>query len=420
MDVVYKRCAGLDVHKKTVVASVRLVDEKGAKTLETRSFATMTGSLLALGDWLRERGCTHVALESTGDYWKPIYNILEGDFELVLVNTRHVKMVPGRKTDINDAQWLADLLQHGLVRGSFVPAPPQRALRSLTRTRRSFVQEKATICNRIQKLLEDANIKLAVVASDVLGVSGRAMLHALAAGRNSAPELADLAKGRLRQKLGDLEQALAGNFQDHHRLILQELLLQVTALEASIARLDEAIAAKCAQDESFERAVALIITLPGVARATAEVVVSEIGTDMSRFPTAGHLSAWGGVAPGNNVSGGKRLSGHIRPGNTTLRTCLVQAAHAAARTKDTYLAAQYKRLAPRRGNKRAVVALAHTMLEIIYYMLSRQEPYREMGGDYFDRARPEGTVKRLTARLQNLGFEVILQPTTPSNAPVAA
>ena len=410
MDVLYTHCAGLDVHKKTVVACRLGRDAQGQKVSQTLTFSTMTCDLLRLCDWLAEGGCTHVAMESTGEYWKPVYNLLEAHFELLLVNAKHVKTVPGRKTDVNDAQWLADLLQHGLLRASFVPPPPQRALRALTRTRRNFVQERATVCNRVQKVLEDANIKLASVATDVLGASGRAMLKALIAGQSESSALADLAKGRLRLKREPLEQALTGRVQEHHRLILRELLGQIESLEASIARLNAAIEAECAKQAPFEAAVALLVTIPGIARATAEMIVSEIGVDMSRFPSANHLAAWGGVAPGNHESAGKRLSGRIRHGNQSLRAGLVQAAHAAVRTRGTYLAAQYHRLAARRGKQRAIVAVAHSLLVMVYHMLSRQEPYRELGADYFDRSRPESTVKRLTGRLQKLGFQVILQP----------
>jgi len=409
MDVIYTCCAGLDVHKKTVVACRLSRDAKGQALRETRTFSTMTCDLLKLSDWLQEGHCTHVAMESTGEYWKPVYNLLEAHFELLLVNAKHVKAVPGRKTDVNDAQWLAGLLQHGLLRASFVPPAPQRALRALTRARSSFVRERATLCNRVQKTLEDTNIKLAAVATDVLGVSGRAMLAALLAGQSDAAALADLAKGRLRQKREQLEQALSGRVQGHHRLILSELLCQIDSLEESIARLDTAIEKECTAHAPFEQAVVLLDTIPGVARTMAQMIVSEIGTDMSRFATANHLAAWAGVAPGNHESAGKRLAGRTRQGNQSLRAGLVQAAHAAAHTRGTYLAAQYHRLAARRGQKRAILAVAHSILVMAYHMIRDQEPYRELGADYFDRCRPEATVKRLTGRLHNLGFKVTLE-----------
>lgn len=410
MEVVYTHCAGLDVHKKTVVACRVSRDALGHVARETRTFTTMTCDLLQLSDWLQAGSCTHVAMESTGEYWKPIYNILEAHFELLLVNAKHVKAVPGRKTDVNDAQWLAELLRHGLLRASFVPPAPQRALRDLTRLRSTLVRERATLCNRLQKVLESANIKLAAVATDVLGVSGRAMLNALVAGHSDAAPLAELAKGRLRQKRAQLAQALQGRVQEHHRLMLRELLCQIDSLEQSIARLDAAIEQECVAHAPFERAVRLLDTIPGIARTMAEMIVSEIGVDMSRFPSANHLAAWAGVAPGNHESAGKRLSGRTRQGNQTLRAGLVQAAHAAAHTRGTYLAAQYHRLAARRGKKRAIIAVAHSILVMAYHILRDQEPYRELGAEYFDRCRPEATVKRLAGRIQKLGYQVTLQP----------
>jgi transposase len=406
MQVMYERCAGLDVHKKTVVACVLTLTGQ-----ETRTFSTMTGDLLALADWLLACGCTHVAMESTGDYWKPVFNILEGTCEVLLVNAQHVKAVPGRKTDVKDAAWLAELLQHGLLRASFIPPVAQRELRDLTRYRSTFIRERVTLINRVQKLLEDANIKLAAVASDIMGVSGRAILAALIAGHTDPHTLAELAKGRLRSKREPLAKALEGRVKPHHRFVLTELLCQIDSLDDTIARFDAQIQEICG---SFEEAVGLLDTIPGVARHTAEMLIAEIGTDMSRFPSAAHLAAWAGVAPGNNESAGKRASGKTRKGNRFLRTALVQAAHAAARTKGTYLSAQCRRLATRRGKKRAIMAVAHSILVIAYYMIQRQEPYREAGADFFDRLQPEDTARRLVKRLEHLGYHVTLQ--NPSTA----
>jgi transposase len=401
MQVMYERCAGLDVHKKTVVACVATPAGQ-----ETRSFGTMTADLLSLADWLLTCGCTHVAIESTGDYWKPVFNILEGTCEVILVNAQHVKTVPGRKTDVKDAAWLAELLQHGLLRASFIPPVAQRELRDLTRYRSTFIRERVTLINRVQKLLEDANIKLAAVASDIMGVSGRAILAALIAGHTDSRTLAELAKGRLRSKREPLAKALEGRVKPHHRFVLTELLCQIDSLDETVARFDAQIQAISGP---FEEAVGLLDTIPGIACHTAEMIVAEIGTDMSRFPSADHLASWAGVAPGNYESAGKRASGKTRKGNRFLRTTLVQAAHAAARTKGTYLSAQYRRLAARRGKKRAILAVAHSMLMMAYYMIQRQEPYRESGADFFDRLQPADTARRLIKRLESLGYQVTLQ-----------
>ena len=400
MQVIHERCAGLDVHKKTVVAC--MLTPAGQ---ETRTFGTMTIDLLALSDWLLACGCTHVAMESTGDYWKPVFNILEGSFAVVLVNAQHVKAVPGRKTDVHDAAWLAELLQFGRLRASFIPPVAQRELRDLTRYRSTFIRERATLVNRGQQLLEDANIKLAAVATDSMGVSGRSILAALVAGPTDPQALAELAKGRLRDKREQLIQALEGRVKPHHRFVLTELLGQIDSWDETIAR----FAARIAEIRGpFEEAVALLDTLPGVARHAAEMIVAEIGTDMSRFPSAADLAAWAGVAPGNHESAGKRASGKTRKGNRLLRTVLTQVAHAAARTKGTYLAAQYRRLAARHGKKKAILAVAHSILVMAYYMLLRQEPYREAGADYFDKCRPEVTAKRLVKRLEALGYHVVI------------
>jgi transposase len=372
MDILYPRCAGLDVHKKTVVACRISRDATGKTLLQMRTFSTMTADLLTLSDWLEEAQVTHVAMESTGEYWKPVYNLLEEHFELLVVNAKHIKNVPGRKTDIKDAQWIAELLQIGLLKASFIPPAGQRGIRDLTRHRSTFIRERATLVNRVQKVLESANIKLSCVATDVLGVSGRAILDALVAGETDAAVLAQLSKGRLRDKRAALEQALLGRVGPVHRFVLGELLCQIDSLDESIARFDEEIAQVMAP---FAEAVALLDTIPGVAQASAEVIVSEIGTDMGRFPGARHLCAWAGVAPGNDESGGKRLSGRVRQGNQSLRRVLVQAAHAAARTKGTYLSSLFHRLAGRRGKKRAILAVAHSILVSVYHMLVSKESY---------------------------------------------
>lgn len=408
MDVVYTYCAGLDVHKKTVVAAIIVPGKK-----ETRTFETMTADLLTLSDWLTAHSVTHVAMESTGEYWKPVFNILEDNFEVLLVNAQHIKSVPGRKTDIKDAEWIADLLRHGLLKASFIPPVGQRELRELTRYRSTFVKEKATLVNRIQKVLESANIKLASVASNVVGASARAMLAALIEGQASPAEMAELSKGRLRDKREQLVKALEGQVKAHHRFVLTELLCQIDSLDETITRFDEQIEDYC---RPFEEVVELLDTIPGVARQTAEIIVSEIGVDMSRFESANHLAAWAGLAPGNNESAGKRLSGKTRRGNKALGAALNQAAHAAAHMKNTYLSAQYHRLAGRRGQKKAIVAVAHSILVICYHIIKRKEPYQELGGDYFDKRRPEATAKRLMKRLEQLGFNISVEPATVSVA----
>jgi transposase len=406
MQVVYSHCAGLDVHKKTVVAC--LITPKNPKgwQKEIKTFTTMTGDLLNRSDWLTTNNCTHVAMESTGEYWRPVFNILEGSLEVMLVNARHIKAVPGRKTDIKDAQWIGELLQHGLLRASFIPPIEQRELRDLTRHRSNFIRERVNLVNRVQKVLESANIKLASVASDVMGVSGRAMLKALREDETSPETMANLAKGRLVNKHDLLVQALEGRVRPHQRFILAELLSQIETIDQTITRFDQEIENYC---RPFEQAVKLLDTIPGVARRTAEIIVSEIGTDMSRFPSAEHLAAWAGLAPGNYESGGKKLNSKTRKGNRILRTILVQAAHALARTK-TYLAAQYRRLASRRGKKRAAIAVGQSILVIAYHLIARQEPYQDLGADYFDQQKPEKVKKRLIKRLEKLGYQVTCEP----------
>src|SRR5258706_3838339 len=412
MDVVFERCAGIDVHKRMLVVCRRTVDAAGHPLAQTRTFGTTTGDVLRMSDWLAEGECTHVGIESTGDFWKPIFNVLEGFFEVWLLNAQHIKAVPGRKTDVKDAQWIAELLAHGLVRPSFIPPREQRDLRDLTRYRVSFVRERATLVNRVQKLLEGANLKLCSVLTDVMGVSGRAILSALLAGETDPQTLAELACGQLRKKRAQLAQALQGQLRPHQSFVLAELLTQIETLDETIARFDAQIQAACAAAADEAVVVALLDTIPGVSTTTAQILVAEIGTDMQRFPFAAALAAWAGLAPGHNASAGQQRSGRTRKGNTWLRAVLVQAAQAAAHTKHTSLAARYRRIAARRGAKRAVIALAHTILVIAYHLIARREPYQERGEDYLQHGDPERRTQRLVRQLGHLGFEVTLRPTT--------
>ena len=407
MQVLYRCCCGLDVHAKTVVACL-IKDGKR----QTRTFSTMTDDLLALSDWLTEAGCTHVAVESTGVYWKPVFNILEGSLEVVLVNARHAKAVPGRKTDVRDCEWLADLLRHGLLRPSFIPPPEIRELRELTRYRQTLVREQTALANRVQKLIESANIKLGQVATDVLGVSGRLILRALADGETDATRLAEFARGRLRRKGVELRRSLEGRLTKSQRFVLSELLSRLDEVAAAILRVNEQIAVEVGEcrDPFVAEAVRLLQTIPGVGARVAEVLASEMGVDMTRFPTDSHLASWAGMCPGNNESAGKRLSGKTNKGSTYLRDALVQAAWAASHTKQTYLAAQYRRLARRKGQKRALVAVGHSILVIAYHILKRRADYRELGGDYFDRQHAEGIQRHLIRRLERLGLKVTVEP----------
>jgi transposase len=431
---IYQRVAGLDVHKKTVTATRMRITMDERLEWETETFGTTTPELLQLHDWLLAWECTHVAMESTGEYWKPVYNVLEDSFELLVVNATHVHRVPGRKTDVTDSEWLAELQLHGLLKASFVPPKPQRALRELTRYRTRLVQERVRVVNRVQKLLEGANIKLASVASDIMGVSGRAMLEEIVAGSTDAAALADLARGRMRSKIPALEQALTGRVGDHHRFLLAQQLAhidfldeQIETIGAEIARQIETMAPQAnspAADAApstpgdppaltWETAVALVATVPGVDQRTAEVILAEIGIDMGQFPTDKHLTSWAGLAPGNHESAGKRYSGRTRKGNRVLTSALVQAAWGAVRTKDTFLKARYHRLAARRGKKRAIVAIARSILASIWHMLTLQQPYRELGGDFFDERKKEATVSYLTRRLEKLtggAVRIELQP----------
>jgi transposase len=408
MDVLYSHCCGLDVHKKTVVACLLTPGANGQPAKAIRTFSTMTADLVALADWLAAAGCTHVAMESTGVYWKPIYNLLEQRFELLLVNARHIKAVPGRKTDVRDSEWLADLLQHGLLRGSFVPDRAQRELRELTRYRLALVRERTAEANRLQKTLEGANIKLAAVATDILGVSGRHILEALVDGTTDASALADLARGLLRKKIPELERALTGQVDAHQRFLIQRHLQQITGLDTAIADVSGEIAERV---HPFEAIIARLDTIPGIGRYVAEALLAEIGTDMSRFPSAGHLASWAGMCPGNQASAGKRQSGKTRKGSPWLRALLIQAAHAAGRTRHTYLAAQYHRLAARRGKKRAAVAVGHTILVIVYYLITRETEYEDLGPQYFDERDRAAVERRLVRRLEQLGYNVALTPT---------
>ncbi len=402
MEALYERCCGLDVHKKTVVACVLTPHGK-----EFRTVATMTTDLLLLADWLVQRGVTHVAMESTGVYWKPLYNLLEElDLELLLVNPRHMKAVPGRKTDMKDAEWIADLLRHGLLQGSFVPERPQRELRELVRYRRSLIRERSRVVNRIEKVLEGANLKLTGVITDVLGVSGRAMLEALVAGVEDPSLLADLATRTVQKKRVALEEALQGKVGDHQRLMLAGLLRHVDFLDEEVTRMDEEVALRL---HPFEESLERLDGIPGVGRRTAEEIVAEIGTDMSRFPTAAHLASWARLCPGNNESAGKRQSSSTGQGNPWLRAALTEAAWAASHTKATYLSAQYHRLAAKRGAKRAIVALAHTILIIIYSMLRNGTVYKELGANYFDERNHQKVALRAVHRLEALGYKVTLE-----------
>ena len=394
MDTVYQRCCGLDVHKKSVVACV--ITPEGQ---EVRRFSTMTKDLLGLADWLAGHRVTQVAMESTGVYWKPVYNILEDEFSVMVVNARHMKAVPGRKTDVKDAEWIADLLRCGLLQASFIPERPQRELRELTRYRRSLTEERSRGANRIQKLLEGANIKLGSVASNVLGASGRAMLQAMCQGEEDPKSLAELAKGRLRGKLEELEEALGGLMGPHQRYLLASQLRHLHHLEEEIGRLDQEVARRM---DPFEETVAAVDTIPGIGRRTAEVIVAEMGTDMEQFPTPGHLASWAGLCPGNNRSADKNKRSPTRKGNNWLKPALVEAARAASRTK-TFLGAKYHRLARRIGANRAAMAVAHSIAVILYRVIQTGEPYADLGPNYFEE-RDRAAITR-----QRLGHKVTLE-----------
>lgn len=405
MEIVYERCASIDVHKDTAVTTVRLPDGKGGRRRETRTFPTKTPGLLELHDWLTACGVTHVAMESTGIYWRPIHNILEGSFEILLVNAHHVKAVPGRKTDVKDSEWLAELLEHGLLRGSFIPPQPIRDLRDLTRYRKRLVQDRSHHINRLMKTLEMANIKLSSVATDVLGKSGRRMIEALISGEQDGEILADMALGVLRKKRSDLKAALTGRIRPHHAFLLREQLRIIDELQQRIAAFDKQIE-ECMSP--FDEAVARLVTIPGVALRTAENIIAEIGTNMSQFPTPEQLCSWAAICPGNNESGGKRKTGRTRKGNVWLKTTLVEAAWGASRSKGTYLHTLYWRLKLRRGATKAIVAVAHSMLQSIWYMLSMNVDYRDLGPEHFDRLNHKRVTDHHVRRLRDLGYLVTL------------
>ena len=400
MEVVHQRCCGLDVHKRTVVACVITPEGK-----RTRRFKTMTKDVLRLADWLGEEGVTHVAMESTGVYWQPFYNLLEDHFEVWVVNAAHIKTVPGRKTDMKDAEWIADLLRHGLLRPSFVPDRPQRELRELCRHRRQLIRQRAQVVNRIQKVLEGGNIKLSSVATDVVGASGRAMLRAMIAGEDDPETLASMARGRLREKRLMLIDALEGSMGSHQRMMLDSYLRHLDFLEREIERVSEEVEDRT---RPFEEAIERIDEIPGMGRRGAEQVLAEIGTDMNRFPTSQHLASWAGMCPGNNESAGKRIGGRTRRANPWLKSTLVEAAWASVKTRDTYLSAQYRRIAARRGNKRAIIAVAHSILVIIYHMLRDGTRHRDLGGQYFEERNHQTIVRYTVRRLNRLGYEVTL------------
>src|SRR6267143_1664337 len=388
MEVVYPCCCGLDVHKKSITACVLWAEAKGKSRKEKKRFGTFTHDLLQLADWLEQCGVTHAAMESTGVYWKPVWNILAEQFEVLLVNAQHIKAVPGRKTDQKDSEWIADLLQHGLLRGS-------------------LVQEINRIANRIQKVLEDANIKLASVATDALGASGRAILEAMLAGERDSARLAEMAQGKLRNKIPELQLALEGRMTEHHRFLLRQLFHHLRFTESKRSEIEQEIDKRM---RPFQDEVIRLCTIPGVDRVTAWGLLAEIGLDMNQFPSSGHLASWACLCPGSFESAGKRLSGKMRKGNVSLRRCLAQAAWAISMMKNNYLSALYRRIAARRGAKRAIMAVAHALLEIAYHMLKRKEDYRELGADHFDRIDVNRIRRSLVRRLERLGHKVTLEP----------
>jgi transposase len=407
MNRMLERCAGLDVHKRTVVATARIPDGAGGRQVITHTFGTTTADLLGLRDWLESLLVTHVAMESTGVYWKPIFYVLEDGFTVLLVNAQHLKHVPGRKSDVQDSAWIAQLLENGLLRGSFVPPVPIRDLRDLTRYRKKQIQERTREVNRLQKVLEEASLKLTSVVSDIMGLSGRAMVKALAGGTTDPVAIADLARGRLRGKLPALRQALQGRFRPHHAFLLEQILAKIDFLEEIIAACNARIAEQLIP---FGGPMACLQTIPGVKQRTAEVIVAETGGDMTQFPSDGHLCSWGGVCPGQEESAGKRRVTRTRHGNPALRMALIEAATAASRTKATALSALYQRIKRRRGHQRAVVAVAHQILTIAYHILARDTTYEELGPNYFQQRHRERNARRHVRQLEELGYHVTLAP----------
>lgn len=410
MDPLLERCAGLDVHKKTVVACRIMLSEVGQWQSKTRTFGTTTRDLLQLADWLEGVGVTHVAMESTGVYWKPIFNILESQCQVMLVNAKHIKQVPGRKTDVKDAEWIAQLLQHGLLRASYIPEAPQRNLRDMVRYRIKLIQARSSEVNRVQKVLEDANIKLASVVSDVMGVSSREMLTQLIAGQDDPAQMAQLARGRMRSKIDELEHALTGSVQDHHRLMLRLHLEHIDYLNVQIGHLEGAIEKAIIpfDDTDITRR---LTEIPGVSIHTAHSIIAELGIDMARFASSGHAASWAGLTPGKNESAGRNYSSKTAKGNKYLKSALVQAAHTQRRAQN-YLGAQYRRLARRRGSKRAAVAVAHSILVIAYHLLRDGTEYRELGTNYFDQHDKQHLERSLIRRLEQLGNVVKVEPLT--------
>lgn len=402
MEVLYSRCCGIDVHKESLVAGLRVQDGRRRHT-EVQSFGTTTAEILRLHAWLSAAGCTHVAMESTGVYWQPVFNLLEGSFGVVLANAHHIKAVPGRKTDVKDCEWLADLLAHGLIRASFIPPASIRELRDLTRHRKSLIRDRVKAANRVHKLLEGANIKLGNVVTDVLGVSGRAMLNALVAGDTDPAKLAMLAKGSLVPKMKQLAEALRGRFTPHHGFLLGQILTQLDQLALLVSQCDERIV-------DAARPLALHIerlqTIVGVGRRSAEVMVSEIGVDMSRFASSAHLASWARLCPGMHESAGKRRSAGTGTGNNWLRTTLLESAWAASHSRGSYLGAQYRRISRRRGPKRAAIAVAHSILVIAYHVIREGVSFQDLGADYFDRMNSTKAKRYHLRRLEALGCDV--------------
>jgi len=405
MELLYPRCAGLDVHKDSVVARIRCVSEPLQD--EVKTFATTTSALLELNEWLRQHGITHVAMEATGVYWKPVWHLLEGDFELVLANAQHIRNVPGRKTDVNDATWIAELLAHGLIRSSFVPPQPIQELRDLTRTRKQLVREIAQHATRIQKVLEDANLKLGSVLSDVMGKSGIAILRAIIAGQSNPEVLAGLAQGTARKKRAELVEALHGRIRDHHRKLLRVHLELVEALQQAVQELDNQVGKSCA---SIRESTRVLTTMPGISEISAQAIVADIGTDMTRFHSDAHLRSWACICPRNDESAGKRRSTRVRKGGTWLKTALVNAAWAAVRVKGSYFQGQFQRLRTRRGPKKAILAVASSMLTCAYHMLKTGVEYRDLGAEHFARRDRQKMIQRLVRRINDLGCDVQLLP----------